>query len=332
MVGMPLVTVFAVPKAFRGHTDVIQTNAIGSWTRLNPRPEIILIGKDDGVAENAKKFGVEHVPQIHRNEFGTPLLNSAFELANRHGTGSILVYVNADIILTADFMPAIEMIPFRPFLLIGRRWNLDVEFPIDFSDRNWEIAIRKLLAERGELFIESAFDYFAFSRGTYEKIPPFAIGRFAWDYWLVLAAIRRGVTVIDGTSAITAIHQNHDYSHFPGGEIAVRNGEEAKRNIALYGIREEISTAHADYATGRSGLAQRVRSNEILRSYQELMAQSNREYRIWRTLREGIGASLTSLGINDNSTARRTVARLYWFFFRRYQRLRSRVKDGTKVV
>ena len=41
-------TLFATPKRFQGHIDNIQRNAIASWTRLNPRPEIILFGADDG--------------------------------------------------------------------------------------------------------------------------------------------------------------------------------------------------------------------------------------------------------------------------------------------
>ncbi len=31
------VTIFATPKAFRGHFSVIQRNAIESWTRLSPK-------------------------------------------------------------------------------------------------------------------------------------------------------------------------------------------------------------------------------------------------------------------------------------------------------
>ena len=46
-------TFFAMPKAFRGHVGMIQRNAIGSWLRLTPRPEILLFGDDEGIAEFA---------------------------------------------------------------------------------------------------------------------------------------------------------------------------------------------------------------------------------------------------------------------------------------
>jgi len=37
-----MLTLFTIPKAFQGHTGVIQRNAIRSWTLLRPECEIIL--------------------------------------------------------------------------------------------------------------------------------------------------------------------------------------------------------------------------------------------------------------------------------------------------
>ncbi len=31
-----MITIFAIPKPFKGHIDVIQRNAIQSWTKLSP--------------------------------------------------------------------------------------------------------------------------------------------------------------------------------------------------------------------------------------------------------------------------------------------------------
>lgn len=74
-------TFFAMPKAFRGHVGMIQRNAIGSWLRLTPRPEVILFGDDDGVAEYAAEHGVTHEPLVSRNEHGTPLMDDMFRRA-----------------------------------------------------------------------------------------------------------------------------------------------------------------------------------------------------------------------------------------------------------
>jgi hypothetical protein len=41
-------------------------------------------------------------------------------------------------------------------------------------------------------------DYFAFTRGRYyKKIPPFVIGRVAWDNWLTWYVLDSGVPVVD---------------------------------------------------------------------------------------------------------------------------------------
>jgi hypothetical protein len=73
-----MLTLFAIPKHFRGHIATIQRNAIASWTRLNPRPEIMLFGNEDGAAETARELGLRHFPEVARNEFGTPLLGDLF--------------------------------------------------------------------------------------------------------------------------------------------------------------------------------------------------------------------------------------------------------------
>src|SRR5262245_24272757 len=70
-----MLSILAFPKPFRGHIATIQRNAISSWTRLRPQCDIFLFGDDEGTAEVAKEFGVCHVPEMARNEYGTPLLS-----------------------------------------------------------------------------------------------------------------------------------------------------------------------------------------------------------------------------------------------------------------
>ena len=98
-----MLTLFAIPKHFRGHFAVIQRNAILSWTRLTPRPEILLFGNEEGTAEIAAELGLRHFPEVTRNEFGTPLLDDLFRQAEQHASTPLLGYVNSDIILTNDF-------------------------------------------------------------------------------------------------------------------------------------------------------------------------------------------------------------------------------------
>src|ERR1700758_5264603 len=100
-------TIFATPKKFDGHIGVIQRNAITSWTRLSPRPDVILFGMEPGTAEIAAELGIRHVPSVQCNEWGTPLVSDLFEQGERLGTGEAVCYVNADILLFDEFPQAI---------------------------------------------------------------------------------------------------------------------------------------------------------------------------------------------------------------------------------
>ncbi len=232
---VPSFTIFACPKAFTGHTGIIQRNALVSWTKLRPRPDIILLGDDPGVAEIARELNLRHLPDIQRTEAGTPLVPHLFALAQETARTPVLAYVNADIILTADFAAAVRQAAarFPEYLLVGRRFDLELPELWDFSPPDWEARLRQAVAARGTLHAESAIDYFVFTRGLWPAIPDFALGRTAWDNWLVADPLLRGVPVIDATPAVLAVHQRHDYGHVPGGEAAAWRGAEARKNQDL---------------------------------------------------------------------------------------------------
>lgn len=230
-------TIFAIPKAFHRHTGVGQTNAIKSWHALRPQPRILLLGDDDGTAEIAAELGLEHIPHVQRNEFGTPLLKSVFALAHEAVHDGLMMFVNADIIVTSDLMRAIEQVTFGDVLLTGRRTAMYVRERIDFSQPDWEDALRRRTATQGRLWGPTALDYFVFPHHLFTNVPNFAIGRGWWDHWLVAEAQRRGVTVVDATPSVMVIHQQHDF-------LAT---EESIRNLALYGLPwDAVSIARAD--------------------------------------------------------------------------------------
>jgi len=237
-----LLTLFTIPKPFKGHIETIQRNAIQSWLQLRPACEIILLGNDEGTAEVAREFGVRHLPEVARNEFGTPLLNSIFERAQAAASHRLLCYVNADIILLSDFLPAVRCIPFRRFLMVGQRWDLDLDQPWDFDHSDWEGRLREYVYRRGNLHPPTGMDYFVFTRDLWGTIPPFAIGRTTWDNWLIYGARVRGAAVVDATRAVMAIHQNHDYAHIPDGVEGAWKGPEAQHNLTLAGGYEHVFT------------------------------------------------------------------------------------------
>jgi hypothetical protein len=164
-----VLTVFSIPKSFLGHIGVIQRNALGSWMRLGEGVQVILNGNDDGVAEAAREAGAEHVPDIERNEYGTPLVNSAFSTAARMARNPLLCYVNGDIMFTDELIRATASIGKQNFLMAGRRWNVDISEPWDFSDPQWRKKLLAFTRDRGVLYPYECIDYFVFPRDS--KLP-----------------------------------------------------------------------------------------------------------------------------------------------------------------
>jgi hypothetical protein len=238
--GCSTLTFFSIPKPFKGHIGIIQRNALNSWLCLRPRPEIILVGDEEGTRDIARELGLLHISDVDRNENGTPLLSSAFATAKTQAASSTLCYVNTDIILLPEFTERVLHTRMRKFLMIGRRTNLAVNELIDFSDSNWHVRMRIRAKRDGRLHSHWGIDYFVFPRDLWPTVPPFAVGRLMWDNWLVYDARNRGIPVIDATATMVAIHQDHSYD----SGIMLANGSwnwtqaEVQRNVVLAGGHE----------------------------------------------------------------------------------------------
>jgi len=232
-----MLTIFTIPKPFMGHVGIIQRNAIQSWLQVHPECEIIFFGDDDKVDKVAAEFGIRHIPHVERNEYGTPLINSAFDIAQQISTHQLMCYVNTDIILLSDFLVAIQQVHERKgrFLLIGQRWDVDLRRVWDLTKPDWETKLRAYVTKVGTLHPPTGIDYFVFPRGQYCGIPPFAVGRPTWDNWLIYRTRFLHIPVIDATDVITVVHQNHGYEHVPQSVDGTYNGPEGNRNLELAG-------------------------------------------------------------------------------------------------
>jgi len=248
-----MLTLFTTPKAFTGHFATIQENAIASWCKLRPEYQIILLGDEEGIYEIAQKYHILHIPNVVTNEFGTPLLSDIFKKAYAVAKFNKLAFINCDVILTEDFTKAIKQIKLSRFFLTGRRWNLDVKSKIEFKD-GWQEKLKSRVLKEGRLDRFGANDYFVFTPKIDFEMPDFALGRTAWDNWLVYKARYLKIPVIDATDVVWAIHQKHDYSH-AGGYQQVWHGPESQRNQELAGDRRKFfNVKDANYLLTKNGL------------------------------------------------------------------------------
>lgn len=241
-------TIFTAPKPFTNpHIATIQRNAICSWQAL-AGVQVLLIGEEAGLAEFAAERGILHLPQVRRNAQGTPLVSSIFDLARQEADAPLLAYVNADMLLLPDFVEAARLVQAQAeqFLIVGQRWDLDVQQELDFGP-GWEERLRQDVRARGRLHPPGGSDYFIFPPACFQQVPDFAIGRAGWDNWMFFHARQQGWRVVNATQALTAVHQDHDYSHLPGGQPHYRLPETGE-NTRLAGGRRAIFTLHdADY-------------------------------------------------------------------------------------
>jgi len=240
------ITFFSAPKPFTNpHVDMIQTNAIRSWTLLSDA-EVILFGEEEGLAKTAKELGVRHIPNVERNEAGVPIISSMFQLARENSDGKYLCIINADMILMPDFVEAVRESERllvnsqkkasgyqKNYVMLSQRWDYDIAQPIEFTD-GWNEKLRKKVLASGSLHRPAGSDFFLFPLSSYINIPNFTIGRAGWDNWMIYKARKEGWPVIDCTPSIMVVHQNHDYSHLPDGKPHYEHPE-TNENIRLAG-------------------------------------------------------------------------------------------------
>lgn len=272
-----MITFFAIPKPFNGHIGIIQRNAIRSWLALRADIQVILCGDENGVAQTAEELGAHHIPGIAVNDFGTPLLSSAFREAESQAIHNLLCYANADLIFFPSFLRTTHAVAgsHRSFLMVGEAWNVDITQELPAERSPWAVDLRKLALDHGTARASLWIDYFVYRRGTLGPLPPFAVGRPFWDNWMIWNARSLRVPVVDASQATQVLHQSHTYGHVKQATGSMWLGPEADKNADLLPFHEcssfsiEDATHQIDsfgtISHARSSLKRRVRAKLLIR-------------------------------------------------------------------
>jgi hypothetical protein len=230
------ITIFSTLKpSLNEHIQIIQKNALTSWSKLQPLPEIILFNKQSelNVPEIPKE--VKIISNVKRNEEGLPFVNDMFFQAQAIASNNVLLYVNGDILVTQSLITTLQIVKnhFHHFLVVGRRWDVNINSNINFANSLWYKSIEKIPDVK--LHEPTAIDYLLFSKRYWFQIPPFTIGRAGWDTGMIYLAIKEKKPIIDATYNIRVIHQNHNYKHTQGEEKEIWLGKTAQHNYTLFG-------------------------------------------------------------------------------------------------
>ncbi len=186
----PRVTLFSLPKPMKPGFAELQRNAWRSWVRQSPRPSIVLVGDEDGVGEWCMDYRhsgcFQHAPGVRYNELRIPMLRSIFEAAlKRRPSDDVYAFVNSDMILAPDFMPAVlhvhAAMGSRPFLLVGRRSEMRA-LP-EIRELEWSALFQR--AKLSPAGVQTAIDYFVFSAQLYKSDIADLSLCFTWDNWLL---------------------------------------------------------------------------------------------------------------------------------------------------
>jgi len=232
-----MITVLTSAKAFLGSMAELQLRTFRNWRRTSPNCEIVLLGTCVGAEEVCRELNIKHVLDMETTETGVPYLDSAVRWASKNAKYDVQVYANADIFLPPDFVDYATKVPSGPFLMVGQRVDLmaDAVFDPDHFYERLKYGVQK---RQAEVHRPSGMDFFVFRRGMWQDLKPLIVGRGGYDSALVAYCLRKGIPVIDASSAFPVVHQWHDYAHLQGGKNQAHYGLDAQQNCRLHGLRD----------------------------------------------------------------------------------------------
>jgi len=249
-------TLYTWPESFADpHSAKIQRNAVRSWLRLEPRPEILVFGDEPGVKEYCQEFGLRRVADRLEVIDGTVRIRDMAESAERQSDASFYCFINADIILTDSLLRALERISSLPHFLLGASpWNVDITEDLTF-DPGWQETLEKQARVQNDLRSRAASDFFVYRKGYLSAAPSLIMGRPYVDNGLMWYARKRGDALVDGTPGIFTVHQNHDYRHFGDKANQKLMTPGALLNLKVLGARNRLYTwANATHHYTKAGL------------------------------------------------------------------------------
>jgi hypothetical protein len=109
----------------------------------------------------------------------------------------------------------------RPFLIAGPRLVLPKGVLWHPTQQAWSTFHREWIGPKkySTPVIDGAIDWFVFRKGSYDNFPPFKLGRYVWDSYMVDVATRNNwntVTTLgygEGDHAAYGLHWEHSRAH-----------------------------------------------------------------------------------------------------------------------
>jgi len=298
-----VLTLFTTAKPFKGHDGVIERNALRSWKLLNPDLEVVLFGNEEGASEVCAELGLRFEPKAERHESGAKCLDYMFRRVQQISSNQYFCFANCDIVLMQDFWRAFEKARAwrSQFLLVAQRWDVDIVRPINFTSADWGKSLRERALVKGSQRNEFWIDLFLFRRGMYLDMPPLIVGHCHWDNWMIWKALSESVPVLDATSAVVAVHQNHGYSVASGRSKGFDEDPLSLLNLELIGgWAKRAHIKSSTHALSRSGY---IYWNVFRYTYPVTRKITAISYRVWFRFLDATRSVRRPLGLRSGASA-----------------------------
>lgn len=210
------ITFLSVPFALNDMKKFMTTFiSISSWLSISPKSHVILFidnfdfdktGKFNKEIEKAfGKNRISYAGPICTNVDNIPYINEWFIQGIKLSRSKYVTFINSDIILPSNWLLIAKKtflhprLKNKPLFLISKRLNLDITFISKIINfRTYKKSVQYLLKEIEKIILNhpnttlspnSAVDIFTFraDRPPFNPrdIPPFLMGKPAWDDWIV---------------------------------------------------------------------------------------------------------------------------------------------------
>ncbi len=231
------ITFFTTCKPFKGEANILQRNALRSWSALGV--PIIICGTEEGVKEACSEFGAQQIASIEYNKRGTPLIRSIFSEAEEKAVTPFLAYLNADILVQPNMLKTMLTVTknyenaSRSLLMTSRRRNIPLGEELQGASQKIQHNLDTLDEQYGVWDQSNAIDLFLFSRGLFDEIIPLVVGHMQWDNWLLWKAQKCGADIVDVSLEAALLHPIHGYQSDGTGLQQRTQGEQAAKNREL---------------------------------------------------------------------------------------------------
>ena len=196
---------------YQTEKQLVLNRTLKNWQSFRPFVIPVMFTMEEPVALKSRQQGWGVLPVKEMADTGIPVLKTMFLDAISKYNTIFYAFSNGDILFTHSLLETLVsgvesfMNVNTSVLIIGIRTN--VHNVTNTEVATWENIIST--AQRsGSLFTDLAEDYFI-TTATYpwKNIPPFVIGRKAYDNWLVYNARKNKHLVIDASRTLLAVHQ-----------------------------------------------------------------------------------------------------------------------------